>query len=78
MKKLIKSIIFAVFIFSSIVLVAQSLPPDPHSDPKNDPSGSELGGNAPIGAGITLLLVLGAAYGGRKTYLLTKNDKAAI
>ena len=76
MKKLLKIFIVTLFILSSSILVAQN-PPNPDGDPNSD-GGSELGGNAPIGAGITLLLVLGAAYGGRKTYLLTKNDKAAI
>ena len=76
MKKLIKSIILALFIFSSGILLAQN-PPPPNDDPKNN-GGKDLGGHAPIGAGITLLLALGAAYGGRKTYLLNRKDKAVI
>jgi len=52
-------------------------PTEPPTDPA-DGGGGPIGGNAPIGAGIALLLVLGAAYGGRKTYLLTKNDKTVF
>ena len=53
-------------------------PGNPPGDPSEGDGGGPIGGNAPIGAGITLLLALGAAYGGRKTYLLTRKDKAAI
>jgi len=69
MKKLFKISIFALIIFLSTTLLAQ--PPDPSGNPNNDGE-DELGGNAPIGSGLVLLLSLGAAYGGRKVYVLRK------
>ena len=70
MKKLFIFFIFTFIFFSSVGLFAQ-LPPDPGGDP-NTNGRKDIGGNAPIGTGITILLVLGAAYGGRKTYVLRK------
>ena len=56
----------------SIGLVAQD-PPDP---PEEHGSGEdeEPGGDAPLGAGVYVLLALGAAYGGRKVYALKREE----
>ena len=49
------------------------------SDPTGDPEqGGALGGGAPIGGGVGILLVLGAAYGGRKVYQLFKEEKEEL
>ncbi|KAF0200168.1 MAG: hypothetical protein FD170_3721 [Bacteroidetes bacterium] len=40
-------------------------PPDGHGATGNQPP---TGGNAPIGSGMAILLVLGAAYAGKKAY----------
>ncbi len=39
-------------------------PPDTHGSNQNEPPG----GGAPVGSGITILLALGAAYGGKKLF----------
>ena len=74
MKKLFKLFMFNLIFFSSVVLFAQ-LPPDPGSNPNSNPNSRDLGGNAPIGTGITILLTLSAVYGGRKIYFLVKDGK---
>jgi hypothetical protein len=37
-----------------------------------------IGGGAPIGSGVYILMMLGAAYGSRKVYRLNKNDAEKI
>ncbi len=59
----------------TISLSAQSPPPPNNgSGSSSNPTGSgnTVGGNAPIGGGLFLLLGLGAAYGGKKLYDLKK------
>ena len=62
-----KKILILVFIaaFGSLTIIAQ--PPSP---PGNASSGNPapVGGGAPIGSGVILMLSLFAAYGGKKTY----------
>jgi len=62
----------------TLSLSAQS-PPPPNNDgggSSSGPSGSgnTVGGNAPIGGGLFLLLGLGAIYGGRKLYNMQKES----
>jgi len=71
MKKLIKQLsivlLFAALVLSATPLLAQGPPPPPpsgHGDSGNQP----LGGNAPIGSGMVILLAMGAAYAGKKAY----------
>ncbi len=78
MKK-IKLILTGLFIlFLSVGIMAQTRdgdnPPDP---PGGHGSGDdeEPGGGAPIGSGITLLLSMAAAYGGKKAFEVRKKDK---
>jgi hypothetical protein len=42
------------------------------SDPGSAPQGQPIGGSAPVGGGLFILLGLGAAYGGKKVYNLNK------
>ena len=65
-------ITFAFFLSVSINALAQAPPPPPPGGSNN--SGNQLGGNAPIGGGLFILLGLGAAYGGRKIYQLRKKS----
>jgi hypothetical protein len=75
MKKILISILFIVSIsISSNQLLAQG-PPDPPDDPTGD---GPVGGGAPIGSGIAILLTLGAAYGGRKVYQYWKSQKEEL
>ncbi len=56
------------------VSFAYAVEAQPPSDPPGgsngttNGSGNSLGGNAPIGSGLFILLGLSAAYGGRKIY----------
>ncbi len=73
MKKiLIKLSFIAAFTIASTALLAQG-PPEPPGDPGE--GGGPVGGSAPIGSGIAILLTLGAAYGGRKVYKAFKNQE---
>ncbi len=67
MKKGIKHILLSLsfILLTSTAMLAQG-PPDPPEDPGD--GGGPVGGGAPIGSGIGILLILGAAYGGRKLY----------
>ena len=69
MKSIKKFITAAIFIFAISARSAQT-PPPPNGN-GGDPTGSgntPVGGGAPIGSGIVILLALGASYGGKKVY----------
>lgn len=73
MKNLKKIIISLVFGFTVSFSFSQMLAPeDPGGEP--DPGDDPIGGGAPISGGITILLTLGALYGGRKLYYLTQDN----
>ena len=73
MKKILKNIlkVFVVLLFVGGSFTVSAQPPPPPAGSGND-STNKLGGNAPIGGGLFILLGLGAAYGGRKVYNLRK------
>jgi len=75
MKKRITNIIqiLTIAFFISLSYSSLAQPPPPPSGGSNN-SGNQLGGNAPIGGGLFILLGLGAAYGGRKLYQLRKES----
>ena len=81
MKKFIRSVTLAISICISILLLSVSkvnaqIPPNPGNG--SDPGGGSTpvgGGSAPSGSGFGILLVLGAAYGGKKVYDLKKKSK---
>ncbi len=76
MKKIIAKLsLIALLSIASTSLLAQG-PPPPPGDPSS--GGGPVGGNAPIGSGIALLLTLGAAYGGRKVYQYWKDQKEEL
>lgn len=66
---------FAILLLIGASYVVSAQPPPPPggaSGPGSGGDGNELGGNAPIGGGLFILLSLGAVYGGRKVYNLRK------
>jgi hypothetical protein len=70
MKKIILLTVFAAL--CSFALLAQS-PPNP---PENaGGSGGPVGGGAPIGSGIVLLITLAAGYGAKKVFQGINADK---
>ncbi len=58
-------ILLVLILTITLPLLAQG-PPDPPVDPSA--GGGPVGGPAPIGSGIGILLLMGAAYGGRKLF----------
>jgi hypothetical protein len=77
MKKNIMSLIITIGLFATPLLsTGQATSP---SDPTGTPEASTpLGGSAPVGGGMVILLTLGAAYGGKKVYNLFKDDKETL
>jgi hypothetical protein len=69
MKKAIRIVLLTVFFITFTValnsLIAQ---PQPGIDPSGDGSNAPVGGYAPIGSGLVILLALGAGYGSKKVY----------
>ena len=75
MKKVISILTVFVFtLFFSISSIAQP-PPPPGNGGGPNANDHEIGGNAPIGGGLFILIGLGAAYGGRKVYRLVQEEK---
>jgi len=72
LKSTILVLTIAFFLSMSFTAIAQ--PPPPPDGGSSNNSGNQLGGNAPIGGGLFILLGLGAAYGGRKLYQLRKES----
>jgi len=73
MKVIFKILLVSFFLLIfQFALVAQNSPPPP--PPAGGASGdsNDTGGGAPIGSGLTIMLMLGAAYGSKK--LLNKNS----
>ena len=78
MKKLRKLLLIILFSLFAIVGFSQDGPPPPtggSSGPGTGGDGNELGGNAPVGSGLFILLSLGAMYGGNKVYEINKEKK---
>lgn len=75
MKKMLKAVLliglFLFLLISSARLMAQGSPPPPPAD-GHGATGNQppTGGDAPIGSGLTILLLMGAAYAGKKMYNL--------
>jgi len=67
MIQIIKKYLVLILILFSVSVFGQSNIPEPPpqgGNPTGD--GTPMGEGAPIGGGITLLLAMGAAYGGKK------------
>ncbi len=60
-----------VFLILGFSLNTNAQPPDPPEDPQS--GGEVVGGGAPIGSGLGILLALGAAYGGKKVWDYRRN-----
>ena len=65
MKKILT--LTAILMISVFSLLAQA-PPAPPNDPSNGGTGGPVGGGAPIGSGLVLLIAMAAGYGGKKVY----------
>ena len=75
MKRIIINLVVIVFFtLLSTTAVLASAPPPP---PPGGPGTGELpiGGSAPVGSGLVILLSMGAAYGAKKVYQLRKKEE---
>ncbi len=75
MKKVISILSVLIFtLFFAINVNAQVMGP---SNPPGGPEAGDqpIGGGAPVGSGLFILLGMGAAYGSRKLYKLHKEDE---
>lgn len=71
MKSLYKLFLIVLLMFFSVSLSMAQLT-DP-GDGAGDPTGGDhipVGGSAPVGSGLVILIALGAAYGSKKIYQL--------
>ncbi len=74
MKKVFKVLVVSAFLLAGpIFLSAQPQPNDPGAGGGTVGSGP-IGGAAPIGGGLIIMLTLGAAYGARKVYNIRKKS----
>jgi len=73
MKKIIS--ITTVFIISIFFLSSALLANEPGNPPTGPQVGDQpIGGGAPIGGGSLILLGMAVAYGGRKLYVINKEE----
>ena len=75
MKKILT--LTAILMISVFSLLAQA-PPAPPNDPSNGGTGGPVGGGAPIGSGIVLLITLAAGYGAKKVFTGMNSEKENI
>ena len=70
-----KIFLLIIVLFITVIAFAQDPPPPPGENPSRD---TPLGGGAPIGSGLLILLGLGAAYGGFKGYKFYQKKKESL
>ncbi len=74
----IKSILLIAIVTLSLNSMAQPPSPPGGAGGTTNNGGNQNGGNAPIGAGLFILMGLGAAYGGKKIYQLYKEGEETL
>lgn len=73
MKRTIKTIA-VIFFLAMLPLLSNAQPPDPNGGGTNTggsapgPGNTPTGGGAPIDGGLSIFMLLGAAYGAKKMY----------
>jgi hypothetical protein len=69
MKKAIRILLLTIFFITfTVALNSLMAQPMPGGDPSGDPNNQPVGGYAPVGSGLVILLALGAGYGTKKVY----------
>ncbi len=74
-KKILVPILISLSLLFSVSVFAGDPPPGPGGDPTSDPGATPIGGGAPVGSGLVLLVGMGLAYAGRKTFQLTQEKE---
>jgi len=70
MKRNFRILIIAAFLLTAPLLMLAQAPPHPNGGNAPGSGNGPVGGGAPIGSGAVVLVVLAAAYGARKLYLM--------
>lgn len=72
--------IFAIVVVSLFFAVSGAYAGTNPSDPPGAPQAGDqpIGGGAPVGSGLAILLSLGAGYGAKKAYNYYKKDKEEL
>jgi len=67
-KAIVNLIITGLFVALPVIIASASAPPPP--PPPGGPTGGDtpIGGAAPIGSGLVMLISMGVAYGAKKVY----------
>ncbi|MCB0805739.1 MAG: hypothetical protein KDC05_08055 [Bacteroidales bacterium] len=73
MKKLFKTTCLIVGLSILPFLLPAQNPPHPNGGGAPGSGNTPVGGGAPIGSGLIIMMVLGSAYGAKKTYDLKKS-----
>ena len=76
MKKIIVSLVFLLITGMTGFIYGQGDPALPPDNPNMGNGNEPVGGGAPIGGGLVILLALGAGYGGKKIYDFRKKNNA--
>ena len=76
MRKIISILFFIAILYITIEQLVAQPPPPPTNSGSSSGGGQSgaVGGSAPIGGGLFILLSLGVAYGGKKIYDLRKEE----
>jgi len=75
MKTIFKILLVSFFLLVfQFALFAQSPPPPPPPGGGQSGNGNVPGGGAPIGSGLAIMLLLGAAYGSKKLLNLNSEE----
>ncbi len=67
-KAIFNLIITGLFLTLPVIIASASAPPPPPPPDGTSTGDSPIGGAAPIGSGIVMLISMGAAYGAKKVY----------
>jgi len=68
-----KVIVLGLILAMPVIMLAQT-PPHPNGGSNPGGGNTPVGGGAPIDGGLSILIALGAAYGGRKIYQIKQNN----
>ncbi len=72
-KRGLKRVLFTLSLMFMLTMSASAdVPPPPGGSGGSGPGGSDLPVGAPIDGGLSILLILGAAYGAKKSSILKK------